>query len=183
MPVVCLGKLEMGNENEESAIFADISSFHPIDRSVNIKSSGMGRFIAKLERQMEMNTVKFRDQIEAINRGVSRRSSEEEKNFISKIHSLEHRLADLQEENNRLSDELSICMEENKRLEKRLVLASTENSRLKQTKISAVNSRRPTSSTLSIPSGSTTKPLTVDIDKYRRALLYIDELQHRLRPN
>ena len=171
----------MGNENEESAIFADISSFHPIDRSVNNKSSGMGRFIAKLERQMEMNTVKFRDQIEAINRGVARRSSEEEKILISKIHSLEHRLADLQEENNRLSDELSICMEENKRLEKRLVLASTENSRLKQTKISAVNSRRP--NTLSIPSGSTTKPLTVDIDKYRRALLYIDELQHRLRPN
>ena len=160
----------MEKENESSgAILGDISTFQPLEK-ISSGVSGLSRFIRRLDAQLEHNRDEFQQQIDRINRGVLGSSQlGNEKILIEKIHSLEQRITDLEEKNNQLQESLEMTINDRNKLEKKLALAATENSRLKQTKISSINSRKP--------------PSTVDVDKYRRALLYIDELQHRLRSN
>ncbi len=169
----------MNKENESSgAILVDISSFYPVGgkTSYNGGSSGLGKFIQRLEMQLTSNTEQFQLEIDRINRGVLGSSKNgNEKILIDKIHSLEQRIEALEDDNHQLQEALNSAENENKLLEKKLALFSAENSRSKQSKISSLNSRR--------SPNRTSQPPTVDIDKYRRALLYIDELQHRLRPN
>ena len=169
----------MNKENESSgAILADISSFYPVGKtSYTGGSSGLSKFVRRLEMQLTSNTEQFQLEIDRINRGVLGCSKNgNQKILIDKIHTLEQRINALEDHNYQLQEALNSAQNENKLLEKKLALSSTENSRLKQSsKISSVNSRR--------SPNRTSQPPTVDIDKYRRALLYIDELQHRLRPN
>ena len=160
----------MEKENESSgAILGDISTFQSLEEISS--ASSLSRFIRRLDSQLAHNRDEFQEQIDRINRGVLGSSRPvNEKVLVDKIQSLEHKVRVLEEENFQLHESLETAENEKKNLEKKLALSATEISRLKHGKISSLNSRRPT-------------PTTVDVDKYRRALLYIDELQHRLRTN
>ena len=160
----------MNKENEtDCAIFSDVSSFHAIDRG---QSGGLSRFIQTLDEKLAKNHHEFQQQIHQLNRGVSV-SSENEKILIKKIQSLQYKLESVEQENYQLERLLHVSQDERNQMEKKIVLLSNEISRLKHSKITSLNSRR----TAPVAQPST----SVDIDKYRRALLYIDELQHRLR--
>ena len=165
----------MNKENELSssdAILGDISSFHPVDSTIPKSSGGLSKFLNRLESELENSAVQFQTQIDRINRGVSVSSdSGNEKFLVSKMQNLEQQIDILQSENEQLREAFSLIDSQNKNLEKKLALALNDNTRLKQSsKISSINSSR-------------SPNRTVDVDKYRRALLYIDELQHRLRTN
>lgn len=164
----------MNKENESSsAILGDVSSFHAIEKEPILSGSSLSRFIQRLDNQLAKNQYQFQHQIDQIKRGVSV-SSENEKILIKKIQSLEQKLDFVQQENFQLQQTISELFNERNQMEKKLVLASNEISRLKHSKITLLNSRRRSPA-------PAVKSQAVDIDKYRRALLYIDELQHRLR--
>ena len=169
----------------------DESCFRPLS-----SGGGLSNFLSHLDKQLEKNSREFQEQLNLL----QRRGYRGEVDFSSlteRIRVLENeiravsnqrtklesqniaatdRIRELETENEILARELEKSetrhQGEMRRIEKRLILANTENSRLKV----KMGNGRPTTARQSSPP----RP-TVDREKYRRALMYIDELQKRLR--
>jgi predicted nucleic acid-binding Zn-ribbon protein len=142
-----------------------------------------------LDKELEKNVQNFQHQLGNLELGTGRcRQEIDVASLVERIRVLEEdvrmrssritqleseasvsstRICELEAENELLVNELRKQQDELGRLEKRLILAATENSRLK-TKSGGRG-------------GNRTADPPVDPEKYRRALMYIDQLQRRLR--
>ena len=115
-------------------------------------------FLQHLDSQLESTVYHFQQQMHAL--GMSDRIDNDE------IKNLRREYDDLSAEQKEWIEERKRLMEDKERLEKRLILMSTENHRLR-IKLQKVEEEEEEESLLST--------------KYKRALIYIDQLQSILR--
>ena len=190
-------------ETDSVAGMSDLPSFIPrIPEEQSMVVGGrISNFFHFLDQQLEKNSKEFQTRLESLNSGSVRQQGVNVSGLTDRIRVLENdlkiaschierlesesvssraRLGEVETENELLIQEIEKFgeieksrIEEIRKLEKRLILANTENNRLRM-KFSSVPTKQ-----FSHPQPATAP--TVDREKYRRALMYIDELQRRLR--